>query len=336
MFVCFRLPGNHIANVVFVPAKGPSDSEDSREKILHSQSVLQFFQMASVQKSIRELNNKDVILVVEEIRLGSEMTYIISTVDGTRVYPKEHSAQSHEDVLGSDGNVWQTFLDDFGKNANVPRTRPSDILETRKFVSSQVPFSSPSRAPLTSADFAGSVENPRAPLTRATIRHASQTLPDSVPASSNTRILREHKLTEPQESPKVKFSPPDVFNHDNFNPFVPFTADDEQTVRRSLPPLSQGEDVIDLSKPEFFTNLQLPPSLFEATFDRGERKLLEQHNQASKSGINRRFSGFSFRQEQFIEPRAAPESARWPWPDQVPLSLDDFFVNGAQEDFKRR
>lgn len=339
-----RLPGNHIANVVFVPAQGLSESNSSRE-ILHSQSVLRFFQMASVQKSIRELNDKDVILVVEEIRRGSEKTYIISTVDGKRVYPKEHTAQSREDVLDVDGNVWSTFLNVFGQHENVQRARPSEPSEASESLQSQVSLSL-SRAPLTSADFAGGVENPRAPLTRSSLSRVSQARPSSRSTNSEeetrsgrtSRTPRRQKFRQSEEIPVVKFPPPDVFDPDNFNPFLPFSAEDERTVKRYFPPLSQGAEIMDLSPPEFFTKFRFSPSSHEAVSDREERKLSDKNRQTAISGPSRRSSssGFSFSEERFIEPRAAPDSARWPWPEQVPLSLDEFFINSAEEDFKRR
>lgn len=222
MILCFRLPGNNFANVVFIPSRQDPDISEPVDDILQSLSALRFFQRSDVQQSIKDLNNKEEVLIVEEIKKGNERTYVITTIKGKRVFPINKNSNHQRDTSHiDDEDAWNAFVGiirgQFNQDPVHFSARSGEA--NRKNVQLSLPIEN-FQSRLTSSHFTNRHSN-NEKLTPGTFVHGSSRSIDSDRFFERSPSTRSSVI-----GGRRQFSPKDEFDPDSFNPFVPFTDGD--------------------------------------------------------------------------------------------------------------
>ena len=289
----FRLSGHTEANVVFIPSSGPS-SEHSQKSILDSTSALNFFQKQDVQRAIHALNAEGMVFVVEEVDAGTDRSYIITTIEGKRVYPLEKGDNGGLDttrINHQSEDIWNSFLGNFG-------SKPSSSLLPSSGSShndQELFIQSPSRFSTSVSQFStGESREPR--LLRRLPSERSFRLSEERTSSSferhrsNPRSSRRGKKPFVPSPRTITFSQIDQFNPEEFNPFIPeFKSSIHQI----------GDE---FSSPDFSRGRSL---------DLGSSDDVLLSSQTSPDDI-----------ESILEPRGETVEVPWNWPVFGEISID--------------
>ncbi|XP_018014048.1 transcription activator MSS11-like [Hyalella azteca] len=290
-----RLPGNYIVNVVFVPDERTTlPPSATRPDISESPSALRLFQSQEVQQNVRALKDKNAVLVVEELVRDGKNLYLINTMEGERVYPKEPKKQTDE----VEGNVWAAFVGVFSDETKKNSSRNSsnrDGIPTINNSSNTAGISAESLTPI--------IRDTRTPLAKVGFSQVE-------PQNLSERLItgNEFRNFQAPHAFLVKFT-----GREDYNPYPSLDSSGTPQERFNL----VNQPVQRLPSSSVSTRFFNP---FHEPVSKSVSKSLQIENHEESASLELQIP---------VEPRGLESThSRWPWPDEVPESLDDFFDGG--------
>ena len=235
------------------------------------------------------------VFIVEESKSRNRQTFVITTVEGKKVYPLESDIRKRDNSSfrdAADVTVWDAFMKLFDHAAETQLARKSQELESSG--------SSPGQGLGTSSGTVTTIPDP-APLTRGTLilSHKSSDLerfPRNQQQVLSGEISKPIKFNKESESP---YSPRDEFKPFSFNPFIPRFVDSEN--RRSS--LSSG----------FKNDLPATSNSLAQDFE----------SSLPKKSKSRKFFNDGFA----LESRGSENVVNWIWPTDFSPATTDYNIS---------